>query len=149
MLHLAILALFLPALSTAAAQDGLDAFCKMERQEDGYWCETDTFLLDPSHLEKGLCWKCETKPVKVRVCAKEYYGCNGCSEKRWKPAKCCAGDMAKKVSKARIEYRCIGTCAETSPGAKSCDNKICDSKGRKYKPRCKKTGIYPHGGSGH
>ena len=137
---LVLLPFFLPV------QDGgIKVSCDMKKKEDAFYCETCKFIVEEKALEKGKCWKCEKARIKVKVCVKEYYGCRGCSEKRFKPAKCCAGDMVKKVSKVRIIFQCLGTCAKTANKSKTCSDAICDSKGKKYKARCSKQGLYPHG----
>lgn len=131
------------ALFLLQAQDEDTVQCKMKKLEDGFYCETDDFLLEKTEKD-GTCWKCKKKPLAVKLCVIDYYRCAGCGEKNLQQIDCCAGKMVKKTSKVRVIHRCAG-CGATAHQSKNCSDSKCDRNGQKYVAVCEKSGTFPHG----
>jgi hypothetical protein len=120
---------------------------------------------DAKAEKKGECVHCEGKVVEkvsgkdacpicygevgeAEVCVKEYYECPGCDARAAKAGKCapCKKDLAKKTSRAVIEYWCED-CGFSSRKPGKCTEKECKAKGTKLTRTCEESGEFPHVGS--
>jgi hypothetical protein len=117
--------------------------CDLATVERAPWCTKCNKLLEKEEIDKGKHKACDTATTTVPVCVKTYYACESCGKSSKTPGKCPADktEMTKKVSKARLVWRCP-TCHGTAEKAGKCGNATCQ--GKSLEQACELSGMLPH-----
>ena len=127
--------------------------CDLKKLEKGKYCETCGKLCEKEDLQEDA-WTCKACAQRVKVCdvcVKEYWECPECKGTAFKEGTCATEGckskrikLEKKLSKARMIWRCRGTCMQIADAKKSCGNPECSHKGKDYEYTCSESGRPPH-----
>jgi hypothetical protein len=128
--------------------------CDLKKTEKGKFCETCVKLRAPEDLgsDYWTCKECSTRAKECDVCVKEVWECPECRENTYAKEGTCTKDsckskkpkLEKKFDKARVYFKCKGTCMQTALEKKRCLNQECSGKGKDYERTCDKSGSHPH-----
>lgn len=122
--------------------------CDIKRTVKGMFCTTCDRVLDPENdMRRGVCKRCEEKPMKIDMCVRRYFQASCHPEKiSDKPVFCCGKLHDTPLEdRARIVYYCesceqAGDTQGELPHAADCKNRFGVTK------VCTKSGHEPHTG---